>query len=103
MSYEQRAGELSRELVLTDMLLTLKLPCDAMIVSGKAVDYGQMYDSLSAMTRSYEQAAKRSMKVSPEAQWALLVASTASLASALTPATVLVLRFSSVAASLAGV
>lgn len=102
ISYEQRVGELSRELVLTDMLLTLKLP-GLLAIPANAADYGRIYDSLSAMTRSYKQAAERSVKVSRGVQWAFLAASTASMASVLATATPLVLPFSGVAASLAGV
>lgn len=99
MSYEQRAGELSRELVLTDMLVKLKLPGASQTVPP---EYGRIYESLSLMTRSYRETAERGRKVSRGVQWAFVAASAASLATALTSATVLVAPFSGVAAVLAG-
>ncbi|SPE30113.1 hypothetical protein SBA6_1210004 [Candidatus Sulfopaludibacter sp. SbA6] len=98
-AYEQRAGELSRELVVADMLLNLKL-----IVTEPATtsDFVRVYESLSALTREYEHIAERSLKANRALQWAVVAASGGSMVSALTSTTSLVLPFSVVAVSLAG-
>ena len=98
-SYEQRAGELTRELVLTDMLLRLKLPGSDLTA---APEYGHIYDSLSVMTRAYRETAERGRNVGRGVQWAFVAASAASLASALMSATALVAPFSGVAVVLGG-
>jgi len=100
VSYEQRAAELSRELVLTDMLLKLELPGPALT---RPAEYGQIYDSLSQMTSLYRESAERGKKLGRGVQWAFVAASAASLVSALSSATVLVAPFSGVAFALGGV
>jgi hypothetical protein len=103
IAYEQRAGELSRELVVTDMLLTLNLPGKFLNEPTKTNDYGRMYESLTALTEQYRHVAERGLRASRTLQWAVVATTAGSLVSALTTATVLVLPFSGVAASLAGV
>jgi hypothetical protein len=101
--YEQRAGELSRELVLTDMLLTLNLPGELLNDPLGTSQYGRMHENLFLLTRRYEHVAERSLRTSRAVQWAVVAASAGTVLSALTTATALVLPFSGVAASLATV
>jgi hypothetical protein len=100
-AYEQRVGELSRELVLTDMQLRLHLP--SMILGGPAEmsEYGRMYHDLSVLTRRYEHVAERSQMASRAIQWGVVVASAGSVLAVLKTANALVLPFSGAAASLA--
>ncbi len=100
LSYEQRAAELSRELVLTDMLLKLKLPGAGL---ARPANYGQIYDSLSRMTTLYRDSAERGKRLGRGVQWAFVAASAASLVSALASATDLVAPFSGVALALGSV
>lgn len=97
-AYEQRAGELSRELVVADMLSNLKLIFNEPVTTS---DYVRVYESLSALTREREHIAERSLKVNRALQWAVAAASAGGMVSALTSATSLVLPFSGVAVSLA--
>lgn len=101
-AYEQRAGELSRELVFTDLLLTLHLPAGILDAAAKTTDYGRVYEGLSVLTRQYELAAARSQRAVRALQWGVFVASAGSLLSALT-STAFVLPFSGLALFLVGV
>jgi len=100
-AYEQRAGELSRELVLADVLLNLELrlpiPNDAAMTS----DYERVHESLFALSREYEHVAKRNLMANRALHWILVAASAGGVVSALTSATALVLPISGVV-SLAG-
>src|SRR5271165_6244532 len=98
--YEQKAGELSRDLVVGDVLLNLgfRLP-----LIGGASEYERVYESLCALAREYGHIAKRSLSVNRALQWAVVAASAGGMVSALTSATALVLPFTGVAVSLAGV
>jgi len=102
-AYEQRAGELSRELVLTDMLLKLNLPDKFLNDASTPSEYGRVYESLHILTRRCEHDAERSLRASRALQWAVVAASAGSALSALTAAPALMLPSSVIAASLAGV
>jgi hypothetical protein len=73
-AYDQRAGELSRELVLADILLTLNLPGKFPNEPPGTNDYGRMHDYLSVLTRRHEHIAERSLRVSRAVQWVVLAA-----------------------------
>ena len=101
--YEQRAGELSLELVLTEMLLTLNLPVEMLNDPLGTNQYERVHQILFLLTRRCKQVAARSLKTSRVVQWAVVAASAGTVLSALTTATALVLPFSGAAASLATV
>jgi len=104
-AYELRVGELSRELVLTDIrLFTLHLPekDSGEPATASADDYARMYSDLSKLTQEYQHAAEQSLKANRALQWGIVAASAGSVLSALT-VTALVVPLSSVAGSLAGI
>ena len=103
-AYEQRAGELSRELILSDMLLlTRQLPrkvSDELTTTGP-IEYQRLSETLSKLTQRYQKAAEHSRLASRAIHWGVLVASAGSLLSAISAATSLVVPFSGAAVSLA--
>jgi hypothetical protein len=103
-AYEQRVGELSRELVLSDLrLFTLQLPHQPPdeLATISARDYERVYASLSKLTQEFERVAELSRKASRALHWGAVAASAGTVISALS-ATALVLPLSSVAVSLMG-
>ena len=54
LAYEERVGELSRELVLTDMQMAFGIPGEATAGSEPGNEYGRMRDHLSESSRRYE-------------------------------------------------
>jgi hypothetical protein len=86
-AYEQRVGELSRELVLNDLrLFAFHLPnedlCEPATTSTN--EYVQMYERLSKVTHRYEHTAAQSLKASHAFQWGMVAASVCTVLSALT-------------------
>jgi hypothetical protein len=103
VAYEQRAGELSRELIFTDLLLTLPLPTGSQIDAAKTTQYGRVYEGLTMLTQRYAHIAEQSQVASRLVQWGVVIASAGSVLSALTAAGTLALPLSGLAALLAGI
>lgn len=102
LPYEQRAGELSRELILSEMLLfTHQMPGSLSSELTAATEYRRLQETLSTLTQTYERSAKQSRLASHVIHWGVLVASAGSLISGISAATSLVIPFSGAAASLA--
>lgn len=110
LPYEQRAGELSRELILGEMRnLTHDLhggPANQLAKNG-ASEYQSLRDTISALAEAYEEGANRLRRLSSGIQWGVLAASVGSLISGIglisgVPAALgLVIGFSGAAAGLA--
>ena len=100
-AYEQRVGELSRELVLSDIrLFTFQLPHklpDEFHTAGLS-EYGQVYAALSRVARQYERTAEQRQRASRAFLAGAAIASAVTVVAALT-ATALVVPFSCVACS----
>ena len=108
-AYEQRVAELSRELILSDILFVFSRQIGDPGLRGFSVElatrnppeYGRMREALSLMTERYEHAAERSVRASSMIHWGLVAASAASLLSAMSAASALVVAFSCVSVALA--
>jgi hypothetical protein len=100
-AYEQRVGELSRELVLAEMVLKLHLPASFGADHIKTTEYVSTCESLSLMAQRYEQVAERSLKTRRALQWAVVAVCAGAALAALTTAAGLVASFSGVAGVLA--
>jgi hypothetical protein len=110
LPYEQRAGELSRELILGEMRILAHdlhrgLP-DRSAMNGDS-EYDTLRKAISALAETYEESAKRNRRVSGAIQWGVLTASAGSLISGISliagvpAALALVVPFSGAAAGLA--
>lgn len=100
-AYEQRVGELSRELVLAEVMLKLHLPGRFAGDPAKSSEYGRTCDSLSMMAQRYEGVAARSLKTRRAVQWAAVFVCAGTAYAALAAADGFVAPFSVVAGLLA--
>jgi len=101
-AYEQRVGELSREVILSEMRQfapQLGEQFAKAMRSGPA-EYGRIHDEISALARRYQQDAERKQRVGRAVHWGVLAASAATMVSAVSLAP-LAIPFSGVALSLA--
>lgn len=101
-AYEQRVGELSREVILSEMAqyapqLGSKF---AEAFSLGPLAYGRINDELTALARRYKQDVERKQKVGRAVHWGVLAASAATMVSAVSIVP-LAIPFSGVAVSLA--
>jgi len=82
MAYEQRAGELGRELILSSTLLFARqLPQELSneLVADETVEYARLQEFYSGLTQRYEQAAKHNLFAIRTTRWGVLVTAVASL------------------------
>jgi hypothetical protein len=101
-AYEERVGELSREVIMGEMvLLAPRFPAQfAEALRAGAADYGRMNKGISALARQYQHTVEQKQRVDRAVHWGVLAASAASVISAVS-ITALVIPFSGVAVSLA--
>jgi hypothetical protein len=101
-AYEERVGELSREVIMCEMaLFAPQFPAQfAEALRAGAADYGRMNEGISALARRYQHTVEQEQKVGRAVQWGVLVASAASVISAVS-VSALVIPFSGAAVSLA--
>jgi hypothetical protein len=105
LAYEQRVADLSRELILSDMLaFARQIPFgfSADLAAGNATELGQMREALSLLKQQYSRAAAWSQRANRMLHWGLVALPASGVISAVF-APSLVIPFGVVAASLAGV
>src|SRR5207253_1486330 len=74
-AYEQRVAELSRELILSDMLaFARQIPFgfSADLTAGNATEFGQMREALSLLKQQYSRAAAWSQRANRMLHWGLV-------------------------------
>ncbi len=104
-AYEQRVAELSRELILSDMLAFARhIPhgFSAELSAGDATEFGRMREALSRLAQRHTQAAARSQRMNRMIHWGILTLSVATVICAVF-ATAFVIPLSGIGASLVGV